>query len=268
VTPVFDPDTLDYTGNTRDPAFTLAYTTESETASVEARLNNALVTTGANTWQDGNNLLELTVTDGPEEAIYSIQVNYVPVSTQLTALTTSPTTLSPAFSPTTTSYTGATNSVGFTLAYTAQSELATVGVTLNGTAVSAGSNSWVPGSNTLVLTVTDNGESATYTVTVTYTVPDPRMSNIIFGGSGISNLSPTFSSDNYGPYTCDSSTDISWSVRVFKIDSATVDTYTLNGTTVVSPTWGTLNPGPNTLIVHCDNNGITCEYTYTITYTP
>lgn len=86
----------------------------------------------------------------------------------LSALTIGSLTLTPTFSPNTTSYTASTSNATNTVTATANAAGATVAITVNGTAIQSGSSAtWVTGENTVAVTVTNGTTTKTYTVTVT-----------------------------------------------------------------------------------------------------
>lgn len=77
-------------------------------------------------------------------------------------------TLSPTFAADTTSYTAETSNATNTITATAADEDAGVAITVNGNSLTNGSSaSWEDGENTVIVTVTNDGSSKTYTVVVT-----------------------------------------------------------------------------------------------------
>lgn len=85
-------------------------------------------------------------------------------------------TLSPAFSAGTLTYTGTTSAASETVTATATDDNDTVIIKANGETIDSGDTvEWEEGENTVTVQVIDGdnpGESATYTVTVTYTPGD------------------------------------------------------------------------------------------------
>ena len=85
----------------------------------------------------------------------------------LTALTIGSVSLTPAFSPSTTSYTATTSNATNTVTATGADGV-TVAIKVNGTTITSGSSAtWNTGSNTLTVTATKGTSSKVYTVTVT-----------------------------------------------------------------------------------------------------
>lgn len=81
--------------------------------------------------------------------------------------------MSPSFSASVTTYTGATSAASESVTATATDANDTVLITVNGETIDSGDTvEWEEGENTVVVKVTDHGNpdvSTTYTVTVTYT---------------------------------------------------------------------------------------------------
>lgn len=91
-----------------------------------------------------------------------------PASTYATALTIGNLVLSPMFSAGTTSYTAETTNTSDVINVTPQDRGASVAITVNTSSVENGAAAtWTSGSNTVVATVTNGGESKAYTITVT-----------------------------------------------------------------------------------------------------
>lgn len=124
--------------------------------------------------ESGKHPWKSEVTDGDTGVTETVITNwyssvYEPAFTGITlsALTISNVTLTPTFSSGTTSYTGTTSSNSSTITAAAETG-ATVTIKVNGTTVSSGGTAtWTTGSNTVVITVTKNGRTKTYNVTVT-----------------------------------------------------------------------------------------------------
>ena len=86
----------------------------------------------------------------------------------LSALTLSNVTLSPSFSSSKTEYTGATTSASTTISATATDSDATIAIKNGSTTVTnGGSASLSSGANSITVTVTNDGYSKTYSITVT-----------------------------------------------------------------------------------------------------
>jgi phi13 family phage major tail protein len=114
--------------------------------------------------------------DGTDSAIYDAWYDsvYLPALVdsvaRLTALTLEGVTLTPAFSPAGVSYTGETEADSSVVTATGASGVS-VAMLVNGTAHTSGeAATWVTGTNTVVVMVTQSGRrSTTYTVTITKT---------------------------------------------------------------------------------------------------
>lgn len=86
----------------------------------------------------------------------------------LSALAIGSLTLTPTFAAGTTTYTAATTNATDTVSATATDSGATVAITVDSTTVASGDSvTWDEGDNTVTVTVTNGGETKTYTVTVT-----------------------------------------------------------------------------------------------------
>lgn len=263
--PVFDPDTLSYTGSIRDADFTLAYTTESPTASVVATLNSASVVTGPNTWASGNNVLELVVTDGDKESTYQVNVVYTPPSARLLGFTTSPTALTPAFDPDVLTYSGATDQDKVTVSYIVEETGASVALTLNGTTINPDTVYTLQvGSNTIVATATHGPSTAVYTAAIVYTPPpSARLTGLTVDPTA---LTPAFAPDVVA-YT-GTATQRSFALNWAAEDSAATVTATFNDAAWPNGVSGNLADGYNTFIVSVVNGVSSQNYTVVITYTP
>lgn len=115
-------------------------------------------------------------TDTTDQNVYDNWYNTVPVPgasalPQLTALTIGGSTLSPAFDGATTSYTAATStSTGAITATGPDGADAGIMISVNGDSLTnGGTATFNEGVNSIVVTVTLNGVSNTYTVALTYT---------------------------------------------------------------------------------------------------
>lgn len=258
--PVFDPDTLNYTGSTRDADFTLAYTTESPTASVVVTLNSVSVVTGPNTWASGNNVLELVVTDGDKESTYQVNVVYTPPSARLLGFTTSPTALTPAFDPDLLTYSGATDQDKVTVSYIVEEIGASVALTLNGTTINPDTVYTLQvGSNTIVATATHGPSAAVYTAIIVLTPPNAYLDALM--------VNPVALTWSDGVTATGSATDANFTLEWVAADPTTTVTATLNGVSVAAGAnvWA---EGSNTVVVTTVNGMSGFVYILTVTYTP
>lgn len=76
LTPEFDPDTTEYTAATTNATNKVTATATEETAEIEIILNEETeITNGQSaTWEEGENVLTITVTAGTETKEYTVTV--------------------------------------------------------------------------------------------------------------------------------------------------------------------------------------------------
>lgn len=141
-----------------------------ENATVEISLGIVPVESGESaTWQDGENTLTVKVTNGGESTTYTVTVTKeVPPDTTLSSLTIGNLSLTPAFDSDVTSYTVTTSNNQNKVTATATDANATIEIKVGDTTIeNESAPTWDSGENILTVTVTNGGESTTYTVTVT-----------------------------------------------------------------------------------------------------
>lgn len=75
LTPEFDPDVTEYTATTTNATNKVTATPEDEDAEVTIMLGDTEITNGESaTWEAGENVLEITVTNGDTEKTYTVTV--------------------------------------------------------------------------------------------------------------------------------------------------------------------------------------------------
>ncbi|MGV3638996.1 MAG: cadherin-like beta sandwich domain-containing protein [Adhaeribacter sp.] len=121
------------------------------------------------------NALERKLSDQTANAFHGTLYNYYSSNANLSALTLSAGTLSPAFAAGTTSYTASVPNTTSSVNVTATLADSKASLKVNGTAVTSGSAASVPlavGSNTItVLATAEDGTTKTYTLAITRAVP-------------------------------------------------------------------------------------------------
>jgi len=220
---------------------------------------------------------------GSTSAIINIKVLAASHNANLSRLQLSRGTLSPGFSPATTSYTTTVDRNVAAIEVTPTTADATATVKVNGTPASPGVPSTaVPlaiGLNTVTTTVTAQDGITTKTYTVTVNRPGSTNANLSalhistgalsIGGltpTGVSGLTPSFST-NTTSYTAKVGNAIT-SINVTPTTSDTGATVKVNGTHVVSGTASlpiSLNAGPNIITVAVTAQDGTTTKTYTVT---
>jgi alpha-tubulin suppressor-like RCC1 family protein/tRNA threonylcarbamoyladenosine modification (KEOPS) complex Pcc1 subunit len=239
-------------------------------------VNGTLVTSGSNskiiplTFGDNTITVEVTAQDGITTSTYRVAVRRISDVSTLSALTLSSGTLSPDFSPNTTSYTAsvANATTSITVTPTVTNSFATVRV--NSMLVTSGSASQsIPlkvGSNTITILGTDEGGNNT-----SYTITLIRISNVstlsdlsLIGGT----LSPVFESSTTS-YRASVRGEYS-SITVRPTLTTTTATVRVNGTLVTSGSNSKIIPltfGDNTITVEVTAQDGTTMTTYTLTVT-
>lgn len=75
LTPEFDPDTLTYTAATENATNKITATAEDENATVVIESDDATIASdGTATWETGDNVVTITVTNGDVEQVYTVTV--------------------------------------------------------------------------------------------------------------------------------------------------------------------------------------------------
>ena len=170
LSPTFSSDVEEYTAETSD-------STAKVTASADSSLTVALTFNDVAienedtvTFEDGENVLEVTVTNSAsEEKVYTVTITKDDPA-KLTGLTIGALTLTPTFDADVEEYAVTTSNASNKVTATAAEGL-TVTLDLDGTAIeNESSPSWEVGPNILTVTVENGiGESTAYVVTVTKT---------------------------------------------------------------------------------------------------
>ncbi len=194
----------------------------------------------------------------------------------LSGLTVSDGTLSPAFNADTTSYSVEVAAGVASISVTPTAESGNASITVNGTAVTSGSASeditLSTGANTITIIVTaeDGTTTKTYTITVTKLAPAEPSNNANLAGLTLSQgtLAPSFSA-NTTSYSAEVQYNIA-SLTVTPTAAGVNASITVNGTAVSSGSASgsiTLNTGANTITVLVTAEDGTTTKTYTVTVT-
>jgi len=235
------------------------------TGSVSGPINLAV---GANTIT-----IVIVAEDGVTTVTYTVTLNRAgSADDNLSALTLSSGTLTPAFAPGTTGYTASVPNSVSTLTLTPGADDANATVKVNGAAVASGSASpgisLIVGPNTIntVVTAQDGVTKQTYTVTVTRAASANAKLSKLLTNAGVLTPGFTNTTTSYTKSVANSVTSI-----VFTPTAADpAATVTVNGTTVPSGTASAPQPlavGSNSEnITVTAANGLT-KITYTITVT-
>lgn len=166
--PVFDPETLNYTGATTDESSLVTATAE-ENVTITAALNGTTVDlASALTWLRGSNILAITASkEGAESTTYSVVITKTE-AVHLNSIAVDSLTLVPTFDADTLEYAVATTDATNTVTATADSGVQ-ISATVNGNAYTLGDAvTWDTGDNTVVITASRSGYTSTiYTVVVT-----------------------------------------------------------------------------------------------------
>lgn len=166
--PVFDPETLNYTGATTAESALVTATAE-ENVTITAALNGTTVDlASALTWLRGSNILAITASkEGAESTTYSVVITKTE-AVHLNSIAVDSLTLVPTFDADTLEYAVATTDATNTVTATADSGVQ-VSATVNGNAYTLGDAvTWDTGDNTVVITASKSGYTSTsYTVVVT-----------------------------------------------------------------------------------------------------
>ncbi|OOQ57997.1 cadherin-like beta sandwich domain-containing protein [Mucilaginibacter pedocola] len=223
----------------------------------------------------GSNTLNIVVTapDGTTTKTYTLAVTRTAAApnANLSGLTLSAGTLSPAFVTGTTAYTASVGNAITDIAITPTSPNSAATIKVNGTTVASGvSSATIPlnvGANTITTLVTDeNGNTKTYTITVTRATSSEA--GLAMLGMSEGALSPAFNTATL-TYT----NSVANSVTGITVTPTTVDinaTIKVNGITVADGTPSgniPLNVGANTITVVVTAQDGTTTRTYTTTVT-
>ena len=239
LTPAFAAGTTSYTDSVANSVTSMTVTPTLADATATITVNGTAVASGAASQainlNVGNNTITVVVTaqDGSTTKTYTITVNRAPSSNaDLSSLTVSQGTLTPAFAAGTTSYTDSVANSVTSMTVTPTLADATATITVNGTAVASGSASQAinlnVGSNTITVVVTaqDGSTTKTYTITVTRAPSsNADLSNLTVSQG---TLTPAFAAGTTS-YTDNVANSIT-SMTVTPTVADTTATITVNGT--------------------------------------
>ena len=280
--PTFASGTTSYTANVPFGTTSLTATPTVAAGTATVTVNGVAVTSGMASGSIalavGANTITTIVTaqDSSTTKTYTTTVTRAAASgnNQLSALSLSSGTLSPAFASGTTGYTASVSNATTSLTVTPTVAVGTASVTVNGVATTSGNASGAialaVGSNTITTTVTaQNGTPLNYTVTVTRAGSANADLSALSLSSGT--LSPTFASGTTG-YTA-SVSNATTSLTVTPTVAVGTASVTVNGVAVASGNASGaigLNVGSNTIttIVTAQDGSTTKTYTVTVTRAP
>ncbi|WP_169306626.1 cadherin-like beta sandwich domain-containing protein [Cohnella pontilimi] len=276
LSPAFSPFTTSYTASVDYSVFSIFVTPTMADSTASVKVNGSPTPSGYAVnvpLNVGSNTITVTVTaqDGTTQKNYNITVNRAPSSNaNLSNLALSSGTLSPAFSPFTTSYTTSVGNNVSSIAVTPSVADNTASVKVNGSAAAGGSAVTVPlnvGSNTITVTVTaqDGMTQKTYTVTVIRALSsNADLSNLTLSTG---TLSPAFASGTTS-YTASVANSVS-SITVTPTVADSAASVKVNGNTATSGSAVTvpLEVGANTITVLVTAQDGTTQKTYTVTVT-
>ncbi|WP_162254162.1 cadherin-like beta sandwich domain-containing protein [Ensifer sp. Root142] len=280
LSPAFASGTVSYTATVPNAAASLTVTPTVSDTTASVTVNGVAVATGTASGTIalavGTNVLTTVVTaqDGTTKTYTVTATRAASANADLSSLSLSAGTLSPAFAFGTTTYTASVPNATTSLTVTPGVSDTTATITVNGVAVSSGAASGTialaVGANvvTTVVTAQDGTTVNTYTVTVTRAAS----SNSDLSGLGLSAgaLSPAFASGttSYTAFIPNTTTSLTVTPDV----SDTTATVTVNGVAVASGAASgsiALAVGPNVLTtVVTAEDGTTNTYTVTVTRAP
>ncbi|MGZ4032954.1 MAG: cadherin-like beta sandwich domain-containing protein, partial [Tumebacillaceae bacterium] len=260
LSPAFEAGTTSYTANVANGVTSVQVTPTVADSTATLKVNGATATSGSAVnvpLNIGANTISVLVTaqDGTQKTYTITVTRAASANADLSNLTLSQGTLSPAFASGTTSYSANVANEVTNVDVTAMLADSTASVKVNGVAATSGSAVNVPlnvGANTISVLVTaqDGTTQKTYTITVTRAEP-PLSSNANLSNLALSNgtLDPTFASDTHS-YTASVANGVS-SVDVTATVADGTATMKVNGVATTSGTAANvaLNVGANTIDV-------------------
>jgi len=274
--PVFVPGTLAYTDPVSYTTTTIRITPTSNNSGATIKVNGIAVASGSTSASivlaTGNNTVTVAVTsqDKSTTDTYTINVIRTSPNANLSNLTISSGTLTPAFATATTSYTASVTNAVSTIKVTPTTSDAAATVKVNGALVTSGTASaaipLVAGPNTIIIKgIAFDGTQKTYVITVTRALS----SNANLAGLTISSgtLTPAFVTSTQA-YK-DTVTNATASVTVTPTTSDPTATVTVNNVAVTSGTASapiTLAVGFNSIVIKGKAQDGTLK-TYAITVT-
>ncbi|WP_311230734.1 MULTISPECIES: IPTL-CTERM sorting domain-containing protein [unclassified Acidovorax] len=277
LSPAFAAGTTSYTASVGNATTSLTVTPTVADPTASVTVNGVATTSGnasgAIALAVGANIVTTIVTaqDGSTTKTYTVTVTRAGSGdANLSALTLSSGTLSPAFASGTTSYTASIAAATASITVTPTANQPNATVTVNGATVASGNPSGAiamnTGSNTVTVVVTaQNSTTKTYTVTVTRAISTNNDLALLALSSGT--LNPVFSAaqQTYTATVPNTTTAITFTPTVAD-SSASV---TVNGVTVASGAASgaiPLNVGANLIIVVVTaQDGSPRSYTVTVT---
>jgi len=278
LTPAFNPAATSYTAAIGAGVSSIRVTPTVADGSASITVNGSAIASGspsgAIAMNGGSNTVSVVVTaQNSATKTYTVTITRaLPSSTaDLSALSLSSGTLSPAFSGGTTSYTASVGNATTSLTVTPTVVDATASITVNGVTTTSGNASGAialnVGSNTIITAVTaqDGTTVKTYTVTVTRAGSgDANLSALVVSGGSIA---PAFA-----PSTTSYTMSIAAATASVTVTPTVNDpsaTVTVNGVSVASGTASgaiAMNVGANTItVVVTAQNSSTRTYTVTVT---
>ena len=278
LSPVFNPATTSYTASIAAGAASITVTPTAAVGTASITVNGVAVSSGAASgaiaMNPGSNTVTVVVTaQNSATKSYTMTITRAlpSANADLSALSLSSGTLSPAFAGGTTSYTASVSNATTSLTITPTVADPTATVTVNGVATTSGNASGAialaVGANTVttVVTAQDGTTTKTYTVTVTRAGSgDANLSALALSGGS---LSPAFAASTTG-YTM-SVAAATASVTVTPTVNEPNATVTVNGVAVASGNASgaiAMNTGSNTVtVVVTAQNSATRTYTVTVT---
>ena len=277
LSPTFASGTTGYIASVSNATTSLTATPTVADATSLVTVNGVAVTSGnasgAIALAIGSNTITTTVTaqnGSPRD--YTVTVTRAGSSNaDLSALSLSSGTLSPAFASGTTAYTASVANATTSVTVTPTVSDATASLAVNGVAVTSGNASGAialaVGSNTITTTVTAQDGTSTKNYTVTVTRAASSNANLSALSLSVGGLTPPFNPATTGytrsvPFTTSSLT-------VTPTVAVATASVTVNGVAVTSGSASgaiALNPGSNTItVVVTAQNGATKTYTVTVT---
>jgi hypothetical protein len=279
MSPAFAAATTGYTASVGNATTSLTVTPTVAAGTSNVTVNGVATTSGnasgAIALNVGSNTITTVVTaqDGTTTKTYTVTITRAlpSANADLSALSLSSGTLSPAFASGTTSYTASVGNATTSLTVTPTVADATASITVNGVATASGNASGAialaVGANTLttVVTAQDGITTKTYTVTVSRAGSgDANLSALALSGGS---LSPAFApaTTSYTMSIAAASASITATPTVNEPNA----TVTVNGVAVASGNASgaiAMNTGSNTLTVTVTaQNSVTKTYTVTVT---
>jgi len=279
--PPFSSGTTGYSESVPYATSSMTVTPTTTDATATVTVNGTAVTSGAASGSlplaVGNNTITIVVTaqDGTTTQTYTITVLRLSNNANLAALHLSAGTLSPVFSPATTSYTENVVNGVTSISITPTVSDANASITINGGAAASGDNngpySLNVGTNTFTIVVTAQDASFQKTYTVVVTRPASANANLSALHFSAGTLSPVFA-----PSTTTYTESVVNGVSTITVTPTTGDataTLTVNGITETSGVASgafNLNVGSNvfTIVVTAQDGTTQKTYTTTITRAP